>query len=101
MSGPAVKSFDRHISHEEAYRLICLFNGDVGGQDAISARGWLKYSSFYVYDAPMTLMDGSRIYRDFVTYELYHTNGSVAEVYEALGLTSLLTREIPMSGDRS
>ena len=51
------------ISKETAYELICTKNNDIGGRDSISARGWLKHSSYY--GDKMTLTDGSVIIRDW------------------------------------
>lgn len=55
------------LSTEAAYRLICLYNTDEGGRDALSARGWLIYSSWMRWET-MMLTDGSSIYRDGLGY---------------------------------
>ena len=75
--------FEKEISNEEAYRLICLFNTDEGGRDAISARGWLIHSSWY--NDVMTLTDGSYIVREpFVDGHLIHSNITPQEVMSSL-----------------
>ena len=55
------------LSEEAAYRIICLKDADEGARNAVSARGWLKYSS-YMRGEHVTLDDGSRIYRDGLGY---------------------------------
>jgi len=77
------RSFDNPIAKENAYRLICLLNADEGGQDAQSARGWIKYSSYY--DARLTLTDGSYIYRDFASGELHHANVTLDDIMADFG----------------
>lgn len=58
------------ISDEAAYRLICLYGTD-GFNNAISARGWMKYSSWY--NERMELSDGSYIIREpFVDGHFIH-----------------------------
>jgi hypothetical protein len=52
------------VSESEAYELICTMASDSGFQSAISARGWLMYSSHLMHET-MHLTDGSIIYRTF------------------------------------
>jgi hypothetical protein len=82
MTTPTCNQFDNPISTEEAYRLICLLNADEGGRDAISARGWLMYSSWY--DERMPLSDGSYIYREpYVDAHLCHSNITALDVLKS------------------
>jgi hypothetical protein len=71
--------FDNQISVEHAYQLICLLNSDVGGRDAVSARGWIIHSSWY---GSMELVDGSTIYRDPAYGFLRHSNYTAADVLD-------------------
>lgn len=73
------QKFDNQVSVEEAYRLICLHNADEGGRDAVSARGWIKYSSFY---GSISLVDGSCIYRDPAYGFLCHSNYTVEDTLD-------------------
>lgn len=84
-----VLPFENHISVEAAYKLICLYNADLGGRDAISARGWLKYSSWY--NDRMPLADGSFIMREpYVDGHCIHYNYTADDLldidWEALGI---------------
>lgn len=78
------QKFDKQISVEDAYRLICLQNADESGRGAISARGWIENSSWYD-DSRMTLVDGSYITRDFCG-DLYHSNMTTGDVLADFGI---------------
>ena len=51
------------IAHEHAYALICQFSDD-GFNNAVSARGWLNYSSYMIGEY-MRLTDNRIIYRQW------------------------------------
>lgn len=75
-------SFDNPIAVEHAYKLICLQNADLGGRDAISARGWLIHASWLAGER-MPLEDGSYIYREpYVDGHLIHSNMSTEDILD-------------------
>ena len=71
--------FDNPISTEEAYRLLCTQDADLGARNSISARGWIKHSS-WMRSEQVTLADGSYVYRDQIEGKLWHSNMSAWDV---------------------